>query len=151
MDIYCTVIHCNLVLLVQGNKHFALWEDPFKKPCYLFALVAGQLESRDDTFVTRSGRKVALRIWTPAQDVPKTAHAMYSLKAAMKWDEDVGFFMFIKIIGFDIKFLLILVAKFIVLCSHDYFSIRFSVLSMTWIYSTLWPFQILTCMFYFSF
>ncbi|PQM38455.1 puromycin-sensitive aminopeptidase isoform X1 [Prunus yedoensis var. nudiflora] len=74
---------------LEGNKHFALWEDPFKKPCYLFALVAGQLESRDDTFVTRSGRKVALRIWTPAQDVPKTAHAMYSLKAAMKWDEDV--------------------------------------------------------------
>ncbi|KAM5572421.1 puromycin-sensitive aminopeptidase [Rosa sericea] len=74
---------------LEGNKHYALWEDPFKKPCYLFALVAGQLESRDDTFVTRSGRTVALRIWTPAQDVPKTAHAMYSLKAAMKWDEDV--------------------------------------------------------------
>ncbi|XP_040946411.1 puromycin-sensitive aminopeptidase isoform X2 [Gossypium hirsutum] len=73
----------------EGGKHYAVWEDPFKKPCYLFALVAGQLESRDDTFVTRSGRKVALRIWTPAQDVPKTAHAMYSLKAAMKWDEDV--------------------------------------------------------------
>ncbi|XP_050378743.1 puromycin-sensitive aminopeptidase isoform X2 [Argentina anserina] len=74
---------------LEGNKHYALWEDPFKKPCYLFALVAGQLESRDDTFITRSGRKVALRIWTPAQDIPKTAHAMYSLKAAMKWDEDV--------------------------------------------------------------
>lgn len=74
---------------LEGNKHYALWEDPFKKPCYLFALVAGQLESRDDTFITRSGRKVDLRIWTPAQDVPKTAHAMYSLKAAMKWDEDV--------------------------------------------------------------
>nr|XP_011463902.1 PREDICTED: puromycin-sensitive aminopeptidase isoform X4 [Fragaria vesca subsp. vesca] len=74
---------------LEGNKHYALWEDPFKKPCYLFALVAGQLESRDDTFITRSGRKVALRIWTPAHDVPKTAHAMYSLKAAMKWDEDV--------------------------------------------------------------
>ncbi|KAF3448585.1 hypothetical protein FNV43_RR09298 [Rhamnella rubrinervis] len=74
---------------LEGGKHFALWEDPFKKPCYLFALVAGQLESRDDTFVTRSGRKVALRIWTPSQDIPKTAHAMYSLKAAMKWDEDV--------------------------------------------------------------
>ncbi|GMY30359.1 puromycin-sensitive aminopeptidase isoform X1 [Fagus crenata] len=87
------------VLLSNGNliekgdhedgRHYALWEDPFKKPCYLFALVAGQLESRDDTFITRSGRKVSLRIWTPAQDVPKTAHAMYSLKAAMKWDEDV--------------------------------------------------------------
>ncbi|KAK6263130.1 hypothetical protein QUC31_008946 [Theobroma cacao] len=74
---------------LQGGKHYAVWEDPFKKPCYLFALVAGQLESRDDIFVTRSGRQVSLRIWTPAQDVPKTAHAMYSLKAAMKWDEDV--------------------------------------------------------------
>ncbi|KAL9242811.1 hypothetical protein vseg_016775 [Gypsophila vaccaria] len=74
---------------IEGGKHFAVWEDPFKKPCYLFALVAGSLESRDDTFVTRSGRKVSLRIWTPAEDLPKTAHAMYSLKAAMKWDEDV--------------------------------------------------------------
>lgn len=74
---------------LEGGKHYAVWEDPFKKPCYLFALVAGQLQSRDDTFTTRSGRKVSLRIWTPADDVPKTAHAMYSLKAAMKWDEDV--------------------------------------------------------------
>ncbi|KAK1430614.1 hypothetical protein QVD17_13477 [Tagetes erecta] len=74
---------------LEGGKHFAIWEDPFKKPCYLFALVAGQLASRDDTFTTCSGRKVALKIWTPAQDLPKTEHAMYSLKAAMKWDEDV--------------------------------------------------------------
>ncbi|XP_058199327.1 puromycin-sensitive aminopeptidase [Rhododendron vialii] len=74
---------------MEGGRHYALWEDPFKKPCYLFALVAGQLESRDDTFITRSGRKVSLRIWTPAHDIPKTEHAMYSLKAAMKWDEDV--------------------------------------------------------------
>ncbi|GAB2211830.1 hypothetical protein Droror1_Dr00025167 [Drosera rotundifolia] len=74
---------------LEGGKHFVVWEDPFKKPCYLFALVAGQLESRDDTFTTHSGRKISLRIWTPAQDLPKTGHAMYSLKAAMKWDEDV--------------------------------------------------------------
>ncbi|KAK7251343.1 hypothetical protein RIF29_34447 [Crotalaria pallida] len=74
---------------LEDGKHYAVWVDPFKKPCYLFALVAGQLESRDDTFVTHSGRKVSLRIWTPADDLPKTAHAMYSLKAAMKWDEDV--------------------------------------------------------------
>ncbi|RDY00463.1 Puromycin-sensitive aminopeptidase, partial [Mucuna pruriens] len=74
---------------LEDGRHYAVWEDPFKKPCYLFALVAGQLQSRDDTFITRSGRKVSLRIWTPAYDVPKTAHAMYSLKAAMKWDEDV--------------------------------------------------------------
>ncbi|CAA7390740.1 unnamed protein product [Spirodela intermedia] len=74
---------------LEGGKHYALWKDPFKKPSYLFALVAGQLESRDDTFITSSGREVSLRIWTPAQDLPKTAHAMYSLKAAMKWDEEV--------------------------------------------------------------
>ena len=89
-------LYCSLLLfysLLQDGRHYALWEDPFKKPCYLFALVAGQLESRDDTFITCSGRKVSLRIWTPAQDVPKTAHAMYSLKAAMKWDEDVSFFI----------------------------------------------------------
>ncbi|KAI3421496.1 uncharacterized protein J3R85_012182 [Psidium guajava] len=74
---------------LEDDRHYALWEDPFKKPCYLFALVAGKLESRDDSFITRSGRKVSLRIWTPSQDLPKTGHAMYSLKAAMKWDEDV--------------------------------------------------------------
>lgn len=87
------------VLLSNGNliemgdlkdgRHYAVWEDPFKKPCYLFALVAGPLVSRDDSFMTRSGRQVSLRIWTPADDISKTAHAMYSLKAAMKWDEDV--------------------------------------------------------------
>nr|CAB3483836.1 unnamed protein product [Digitaria exilis] len=74
---------------LEGGKHYALWEDPFKKPSYLFALVAGQLGCREDSFVTCSGRNVTLRIWTPAQDLPKTAHAMYSLKAAMQWDEEV--------------------------------------------------------------
>jgi len=79
----------NICATLQDGRHYAVWEDPFKKPSYLFALVAGQLQSRDDTFITRSGRNVSLRIWTPAEDVPKTAHAMYALKAAMKWDEDV--------------------------------------------------------------
>ncbi|KAL3833474.1 hypothetical protein ACJIZ3_008210 [Penstemon smallii] len=65
---------------LEGGKHYVIWEDPHVKPCYLFALVAGKLESRDDTFVTRSGRKVALRIWTPAQDLPKTAHAMGAME-----------------------------------------------------------------------
>ncbi|XP_024526284.1 puromycin-sensitive aminopeptidase [Selaginella moellendorffii] len=74
---------------LENGFHYAVWEDPFKKPCYLFALVAGQLTSRDDTFETRSGRDVQLRIWTPAQDVPKTEHAMHALKLSMKWDEDV--------------------------------------------------------------
>ncbi|KZV31557.1 hypothetical protein F511_07408 [Dorcoceras hygrometricum] len=74
---------------MEGGMHYAIWEDPFKKPSYLFALVAGKLESRDDSFVTCSGRKVILKIWTPSQDLPKTEHAMYSLKTVMKWDEDV--------------------------------------------------------------
>eukprot|EP00250_Pteridium_aquilinum_P001960 c12173_g1_i1 orf=266-3235(+) len=87
------VLLSNGNLIEQGDlsegRHYVIWEDPFKKPCYLFALVAGELASRDDVFTTCSGRKVSLRIWTPAQDVTKTAHAMYSLKAAMKWDEEV--------------------------------------------------------------
>lgn len=95
---------------LQDGKHFAVWEDPFKKPCYLFALVAGQLQSRDDTFTTRSGRKVCLRIWTPADDVPKTAHAMYSLKAAMKWDEYVSLYLILNLFDqrnyLDFKYML---------------------------------------------
>jgi len=87
------VLLSNGNLIEQGEladgKHYALWEDPFKKPSYLFALVAGQLECREDSFITCSGRKVTLKIWTPAQDLPKTSHGMYSLKAAMKWDEEV--------------------------------------------------------------
>jgi len=75
--------------LADGNKHYVVWEDPFRKPSYLFALVAGQFVSRNDTFTTCSGHQVALHIWTQAQDVPKTEHAMLSLKAAMKWDEEV--------------------------------------------------------------
>jgi aminopeptidase N len=75
--------------LADGNKHYVVWKDPFRKPSYLFALVAGQLVSRNDTFTTCSRRQVALHIWTQAQDVPKTEHAMLSLKAAMKWDEEV--------------------------------------------------------------
>lgn len=93
---------------LQGDRHYALWEDPFKKPCYLFALVAGPLESRDDVFVTRSGRKVSLRIWTPAQDVAKTAHAMYSLKEAMKWDEDVSILILYNFAGDDVQVVLFL-------------------------------------------
>ncbi|KMZ62853.1 Puromycin-sensitive aminopeptidase [Zostera marina] len=86
------VLLSNGNLIEQGDledgKHYVLWEDPHQKPCYLFALVAGQLESRDDTFTTSTGKNVSLRIWTPARDISKTSHAMYSLKAAMKWDEE---------------------------------------------------------------
>lgn len=87
----------NPVLLSNGNlveegglsdgRHFAIWHDPFPKPCYLFALVAGNLAVNEDEFVTRSGRKVALRIFVEHGKVPRTAYAMDALKRSMRWDE----------------------------------------------------------------
>jgi len=73
----------------QGGRHWAEWEDPFPKPCYLFALVAGDLQANRDSFITMSGRKVDLAIWVRAADLPKTGHAMESLKQSMAWDERV--------------------------------------------------------------
>src|SRR5579872_1287413 len=73
----------------ENGRHFAEWQDPFPKPCYLFALVAGDLEANRDSFTTMSGRKVDLAIWVRASDLPKTQHAMNSLKQAMAWDEKV--------------------------------------------------------------
>jgi len=70
-------------------RHFTTWEDPFPKPCYLFALVAGDLAVNEDSFTTKSGNPVKLRIYTQKEDLPKTEYAMVSLKNAMKWDEDV--------------------------------------------------------------
>lgn len=72
-----------------GERHWVKWEDPFKKPSYLFALVAGDLASVDDSFVTNSGREVALRIFVEDKDIDKCDHAMESLKRAMRWDEEV--------------------------------------------------------------
>ena len=87
------------VLLSNGNlvtqselgdgRHSATWQDPFKKPCYLFALVAGQLEFIEDSFITMSGRQVALRIYVERHNLDKCDHAMQSLKRAMRWDEQV--------------------------------------------------------------
>ncbi|HEX5184847.1 MAG TPA: aminopeptidase N [Allosphingosinicella sp.] len=74
---------------LDDGRHWAEWDDPFPKPCYLFALVAGDLAANRDRFVTASGRTVELGIWVRAPDLPKTEHAMASLKAAMKWDEQV--------------------------------------------------------------
>src|SRR3954463_14667916 len=71
------------------GRHWAEWDDPFPKPCYLFALVAGDLAANRDSFVTGSGRQGDLGIWVREADLPKTEHAMASLKAAMKWDEQV--------------------------------------------------------------
>jgi aminopeptidase N len=74
---------------LDGGRHWAEWDDPFPKPSYLFALVAGDLAVNREDFVTRSGRTVELGIWVREPDLAKTEHAMASLKAAMKWDEEV--------------------------------------------------------------
>lgn len=86
------------VLLSNGNKtgegvtedgrRFAIWRDPFPKPCYLFALVAGDLAHIHDTYTTGSGRNVDLYIYVRPGDEPQCGHAMESLKKSMKWDED---------------------------------------------------------------
>ncbi|MBT5073181.1 MAG: aminopeptidase N [Kordiimonadaceae bacterium] len=72
-----------------GDRHYVTWDDPFPKPSYLFALVAGDLACLEDHFTTRSGTKVTLRIFAESKDLEKCTHAMLSLKKSMKWDEDV--------------------------------------------------------------
>ncbi len=74
---------------MDGGKHFAVWHDPFKKPCYLFALVAGDLCIVEDQFTTMSGKNIKLQIFVEEKDQAKCDHAMSSLKNAMKWDEQV--------------------------------------------------------------
>ena len=74
---------------LDNGRRFVVWEDPFPKPSYLFALVAGRLECVEDSFTTRSGREVALRIYVEAHNLDRCGHAMRSLKHAMRWDEDV--------------------------------------------------------------
>tara|TARA_R110002073_G_scaffold5521_3_gene33949 strand:+ start:1905 stop:4553 length:2649 start_codon:yes stop_codon:yes gene_type:complete len=80
-------------LIEQGDiserRHFAVWSDPFPKPCYLFALVAGDLHCQEDVFTTLSGKKVDLKIFVDHKNSDKCAYALDSLKRAMKWDEDV--------------------------------------------------------------
>ncbi len=73
---------------LENNKHFAVWEDPFYKPSYLYALVAGDLGMIEDFFVTCSNRKITLRIYCDKGNEYKCHHAMASLKKSMKWDED---------------------------------------------------------------
>ena len=87
------------VLLSNGNpvaegdddagRHWVTWEDPYPKPSYLFALVAGDLVSVEDRFTTAGGRDVALRIYVQAHNADKCAHAMQALINAMQWDETV--------------------------------------------------------------
>jgi len=73
--------------ILDEGRHWAKWHDPFPKPCYLFALVAGHLRHIEDQFTTRSGRTVTLRIYVEPDNIAQCDHAMYSLKQAMAWDE----------------------------------------------------------------
>lgn len=74
--------------VLDGGRHFAVWDDPFPKPSYLFALVAGELAELADTFRTRSGREVALKIYSEPENLGRLDHAMQSLKSSMAWDEE---------------------------------------------------------------
>ena len=106
------------VLLSNGNRidhgdladgrHFAVWHDPFPKPSYLFALVAGDLGSIHDSFTTMSGRQVALAIYVEHGNEPRAHYAMDALKRAMKWDEeaygreyDLDIFMIVAVSAFN--------------------------------------------------
>ena len=73
---------------LEGGRHRVRWEDPFPKPSYLFALVAGDLRDHSGEFTTMSGRKVRLEIWVEPQNVDRCEHALRSLQRAMKWDEE---------------------------------------------------------------
>lgn len=72
---------------LDNNKHFVTWNDPFPKPSYLFALVAGDFDLLTDTFTTRSNREVSLEIFVDKGNLHKSEHAMASLKKSMEWDE----------------------------------------------------------------
>ncbi len=73
--------------LADGRRRVR-WEDPFPKPCYLFALVAGKLLCHGGSFVTQSGREVKLEIWVEPENIELCHHALVSLRKAMKWDEE---------------------------------------------------------------
>jgi aminopeptidase N len=93
---------------LEDNLHFVKWQDPFFKPAYLFALVAGDLEVVKDSFTTMSGREIDLQIFVESKDLDKVDHAMQSLKQSMKWDEetygreyDLDIFMIVAVDDFN--------------------------------------------------
>ncbi len=93
---------------LDGGRHYAVWEDPFPKPSYLFALVGGHLACVQDTFITRSGRTVDLRIYVEPGKESRCGWAMESLKTAMRWDEerfgleyDLDIFMIVAVSDFN--------------------------------------------------
>ena len=93
---------------IDGNRHYAVWEDPFPKPSYLFALVAGNLARIEDHFTTKSGRTVTLQIFVEHGNEDRCDWAMECLKASMKWDEerygleyDLDIFMIVAVSDFN--------------------------------------------------
>jgi len=102
MSTYTVTLHADKatypVLLANGNpvasgeeadgRHWATWNDPFRKPAYLFALVAGKLDGLFDTFQTASGRTVQLAIYVEPGKLDQCPHAMAALQKSMKWDEE---------------------------------------------------------------
>jgi len=93
---------------LDRNLHSVTWSDPFPKPAYLFALVAGNLLDRRDSYTTASGREVALHIYVEPENIDKCDHAMQSLKKAMLWDEqnygreyDLGIYMIVAVNDFN--------------------------------------------------
>lgn len=93
---------------LPGGRHFDVWHDPFPKPCYLFALVAGDLACAEDRFTTRTGREVKLRIYVEPGREDRCGHALESLKKAMRWDEetfgleyDLDIFMIVAVSDFN--------------------------------------------------
>lgn len=93
---------------LQNGRHWVKWEDPFNKPCYLFALVAGDFDLIEDTFITQSNREIMLRIYVEKGYGHQAHHAMYSLKEAMRWDEkaygreyDLDIYMIVAISDFN--------------------------------------------------
>ena len=89
----CPILLSNGNLIDKGDledgRHFVFWEDPFRKPCYLFALVAGDFACIESSFKTISGRDIALKFYVDKADSDKCDHAITSLKKSMKWDEEV--------------------------------------------------------------
>ncbi len=93
---------------LPGNRHFAEWKDPFPKPAYLFALVAGELDVLEDSFTTMSGREVALKVFVDPGMSSRAAYALDALKRSMKWDEeafgreyDLDLFMIVAVRDFN--------------------------------------------------
>ncbi len=93
---------------LAGGRHFARWRDPFPKPCYLFALVAGELDELVDDFTTMTGRKIDLRIYVDPGQSSRAVYAMDALKRSMRWDEeafgreyDLDLFMIVAVRDFN--------------------------------------------------